>query len=277
MRLPVLSVRNREALRADRELYPSVEACVATIVDRRLIQGIQKSEDRNWGDSDWLIFRDEHGAGFGLCGNEVSAAGTIQSTLKQATALWKVGKVLRGRSESPLTWSDDGAPPSDWIVFKVVLLHDEMWCAISTPSPSIPGVLPPQQSLASVRARVLGSMPVTDVPLVGGSISFDTLTVRVTEFDMEGVLQFDKGGTMTLEITATIGNEKDTPVPGVRIDLGELEIALQDLLALKPGEVIALGPLDPMACHLRVGSSVIARGELRQGEEGAVISITHVS
>jgi flagellar motor switch/type III secretory pathway protein FliN len=120
-------------------------------------------------------------------------------------------------------------------------------------------------------------MPVTDVPLVGGSISFDTLTVRVTEFDMEGVLQFDKGGTMTLEITATIGNEKDTPVPGVRIDLGELEIALQDLLALKPGEVIALGPLDPMACHLRVGSSVIARGELRQGEEGAVISITHVS
>lgn len=276
MRRSVMRVHNREALRSDRELYPHIEACVATVVDRQLLKRVLRSDVADWGRSDWLVFQDENGRGFGLCGDEVSSSKTIQSKLKQATALWRIGTALRGRAEPRLTLREGYAPPSDWAIFKVLLQNDEMWCAISTPSPFIPGVVPNAGFVGSVRARVFGAMAITDVPIVGALLSFDSLVVRIVDFDVDGVLRIEKGGNMTIDITDR-GREDDMNVPGVRLDLGELEISLQDLLALQSGEVIALGPVDPMTCYLRVGSSLIARGELRQSEEGVSVLITHVS
>lgn len=46
----------------------------------------------------------------------------------------------------------------------------------------------------------------------------------------------------------------------VRLDLGELEIGLQELLGLRPGSVIELAAACPLPCALLIGTTSLARG-----------------
>jgi hypothetical protein len=63
---------------------------------------------------------------------------------------------------------------------------------------------------------------------------------------------------------------------GVRIDLGSLELTVDEIAALSPGVRIELDGSFPAECFLRVGATVLARGVLEQGEGGFALRVQQV-
>jgi flagellar motor switch/type III secretory pathway protein FliN len=71
-------------------------------------------------------------------------------------------------------------------------------------------------------------------------------------------------------------DEEATWSPGIRLDLGELEMAFEDLLALQPGSELEVEAAHPIRTYLRVGHSQLAVGELEVREGGIVVKIVEV-
>ena len=59
----------------------------------------------------------------------------------------------------------------------------------------------------------------------------------------------------------------------ITIELGEIELELSDLIALRPGSVLDLGATRPIRCGLRIGATSVAQGELEPVEEGFKLQI----
>ena len=76
-----------------------------------------------------------------------------------------------------------------------------------------------------------------------------------------------------------VDDESDEGVawsPGVRLDLGEIEMAFEDLLGLQPGSELEVEVAHPIRTYLRVGHSQLAVGELDVREGGVVVKIIEV-
>jgi flagellar motor switch/type III secretory pathway protein FliN len=65
-------------------------------------------------------------------------------------------------------------------------------------------------------------------------------------------------------------------VPGVRLDLGEIEVRLSDLVALRPGAVLDLGGASLEQCYVRVGSTILAKGRFATCDGKLTLTIESV-
>ena len=170
---------------------------------------------------------------------------------------------------------EDPVPPSEWAFFKVSTAQGVVWCALSEEPPrELPSVRG-SESVPTVRVRVLGEMSSEIPPAVRGKVLLSALMVRIPEFFIDGRLIVRREESMAIEVLSTEGARSEV-LPAVRVDLGELEISLADVLSLRVGSVIRLGPMEDLKCLLRIGSSTLAEGELRDSDDGRVIEITRV-
>jgi len=62
----------------------------------------------------------------------------------------------------------------------------------------------------------------------------------------------------------------------IRLDLGEIELSLEEIVALRSGTAIELKADMPLRCFMRVGSTTLAQGELRTEERGLVLVVKEV-
>jgi hypothetical protein len=132
----------------------------------------------------------------------------------------------------------------------------------------------PSGAIPFLKVHVFGEVYSEVASDVGVRVGISSLTVKIPEFFIEGRLVIDKEKGMAIEVVSEV--EQGNILPAVRIDLGELEISLADVLGLRAGSVVKLGPYAPLKCFLRIGSSTLAEGEFRSLEDGAVIEITKV-
>jgi flagellar motor switch protein FliM len=63
---------------------------------------------------------------------------------------------------------------------------------------------------------------------------------------------------------------------GVRLDLGEIEISLDELLTLRAGSSIELVTDGPVRCFLRVGATTFAAGEIVVSGEYLTVRVTEI-
>jgi flagellar motor switch/type III secretory pathway protein FliN len=113
------------------------------------------------------------------------------------------------------------------------------------------------------------------VPGVGKRIVVQEIGVAIPEFRMRGRLLFKQERGMAIEVVS-LGELEEQVVPGVRIDLGEVEISLADIIGIRSGSVIRLGPGAPHRCFLRIGSSTLAEGEVLPEGDALAVTITRV-
>jgi hypothetical protein len=84
-----------------------------------------------------------------------------------------------------------------------------------------------------------------------------------------------RGGKMKMRVE----DESDEELawsPGVRLDLGEIEMAFDDLLRLQPGSELEVEVARPIRTYLRIGNSQLAVGELDVRESGMVVKIVEI-
>ncbi len=80
---------------------------------------------------------------------------------------------------------------------------------------------------------------------------------------------------MSIEVES-VNETYEQQVPGVRLDLGEIEVRLSDLVSLRPGIVVNLGEVSLERCYLRLGATILAEGRFSSKEGELLLRIDSV-
>jgi hypothetical protein len=254
---PMFHIQNREALRAERSLLPLARYLSRLLTSSGLVKEI--SLDAPPPDHGWLIFVGEEERGFGVRYEYGSSSlSPLQRSLdlvKQASA---IVKGFGGPRVFPYAVSLRAAPPESWRVCKVSGVVTAVWCGSS-----LPVLAPPARSVEEfrdpiARMRLFGLLSAIGEGTGCERIPMDDVVFELPEVGVVGRGYF-RGGHMTLEVDEGSGLLEQR-VPGVRLDLGEIEMRLSDLVSLRPGVILDLGSAIPERCSVRIGSTTLAQG-----------------
>jgi flagellar motor switch/type III secretory pathway protein FliN len=106
------------------------------------------------------------------------------------------------------------------------------------------------------------------------SVVYSELDVWLPEIGIRGHGTC-KGGVMTIEVQES-GAVEEQHIPGVRLDLGEIEVRLSDLVGLRPGAVLNLGEVVLERCFIRLGATVLAEGRFASVDGKLMLTIDSV-
>ena len=270
---PLFHIHNREALRAERSLLPLARYLSRLLTSSGLVKEL--SLDAPPPDHGWLIFLGEEERGFGVrYEHSGSSLSPLQRSLDLVRHANAVVKGFGGARAFPFTLSLRAAPPESWRVCKVMGVVSAVWCGSS-----LPVLAPPARTVEEfrdpiTRIRLFGFVSAIGAGTEGKRIRLEDVVFELPEVGVVG-RGYLRGGHMTLEVDE--GRELlEQRVPGVRLDLGEIEMRLSDLVSLRPGVVLDLGGDIPERCSLRIGSTTLAQGRFTMSDGKLTLTIESV-
>jgi hypothetical protein len=269
------SLHNRESLRADRELSILARHLSETVTTSSTIRRLSRETDSPR--DGWIIFAGEDGRGFGLRPEYGSTpCSSLQRSLEVVRFAQTVVKGFGGASDFPFTFSLSASPPDSWRVCRVEGVVGTVWCAASLPVLSLPnrgerGV----DRDPMIRLRLFGTISNAAVNKVGDAHVMGEVSVQMPEIGLIGRMVVSEGG-IEMRVEGQHDDVADQPVPGVRLDLGEIEVRLSDLVGLRAGAVLDLGGSTLERCYLRLGATVLAEGRFSTHEGRLVLTIESV-
>lgn len=288
----MLTVTNRAELRRDAALRPIIE-CVARALSAQAVELVACRPARSAPQASWLVLRGEAGCGMALSAEEQLRCSTeLRRAIVQVRCLAAIADAFGGASAFPLELSAEREPPPEWPRYAAVLGSGECLFACS-PDLIEAGLWSGgiwREAVPDRKAELDGKItrrPGVHVRVglwcalcVPGEGSNWLRQVRVG-IDGRGVdgrplsgwLRCAEGGSMLIEI----GEESSKDHMGkaqVRVGLGFIELTLEELLSLRPGSVLELGTIAPLACTLAVGATELVQGVLEPSEGGFLLRIT---
>gem|GEM_PF-2834315 len=281
----MLHIENREQLRDDGELVPLVERVVTCMVRGAAIQEVRRGEQELRASPGWIVFQDEQERGIA-----VNVEGLIPSRTRLRQRLEAVQHALQmiecfgGRDGFPLLLTDCDECPFDWTLYEIQVRGGSILCGVSLPVPEL--IVPSNsrpRTLAKVRCAFVGRLTRDGLIHVGQTQLIDLLTVECPAQNFNGTLRITEEGSMTIqrnvaeEMDAEVERERSGMAGAlIRLDLGEIELSLEEIVALRSGTAIELKADMPLRCFMRVGSTTLAQGELRTEERGLVLVVKEV-
>jgi hypothetical protein len=277
----MLKLRETEALSEYGALAPLVEQVILQVV------GIPPDNIRRDATGEthvtpgWSVFEDDEGRGIAVNLQRGNADTTqlqgrfnlFQQTLVVAGAL----KALS--SEAELCLSDGDTCPSDWAMFYVEVDTRTIGCAVSGPPPRLMAHEPRRTLRDAVIAVHLTALCAWEGAVaVGEYREMSTLRVALGQGDVTGVLCRREEGEMTMQLKGVEGDERglgEENMP-VKIDLGEVRLSLEQLLAVRRGMEISLDAEMPLRCYMRIGTTIIAEAVLELESNGVRLTIVDV-
>lgn len=269
------SLHNRDSLRADRDLALLArhlsEVATTSSTIRRL------SHETDPPKEGWIIFAGEDGRGFGIRPEYGSASySSLQRALEIVRSAQTVVKGFGGVSAFPFTFSLSTSPPDSWRVCKVEGVVGTVWCGASLPVLYLPKRRGRDVDRdPTIRLRLFGALSAAEVNGVGGAQVMNELSVQMPEIGILGRLVVSEGG-IEMRVDEQHDDGAEQTVPGVRLDLGELEMRLSDLVGLRPGAVLDLGQATLERCYLRLGTTVLAEGRFSTDAGRLILTIETV-
>lgn len=270
----IFTITNRAELEAERELLPVAQHILRALTSSGVVKRFQRVESSQ-SLPDWILFKGSDGAGFGVrVVTEETLVSPLQRTLRFVRQTQVVVTALGGASSLPYALSLDREPPPTWKVWELTGVAGSVWCAASTPLVKVPrgGLFPLRDP--RVRVKVLGV--VTDAPQLGPGVEVvcKTIEVRMPELGIRGrCVCGGEGMAIEIDECNTAGEQQ---VPGVRLDLGEIEMRLSDLVGLRPGATINLGEVTLERCFVRLGATVLAEGRFRTANGQLLLTVDSV-
>lgn len=280
MQRRIFAITNREELRGERSVLSLAHRIGAALGIGNSVELVTRIE-RVDHDRDWLVFKGDSGNGFAVY---LEIDGVYSSPLQIALQLVRTAKslvgALGGTSNIPWRFSLERLLPNAWTSWRVVGIAGEVVCAIPT---TVEGEAANSMVKRDRRVVNIRLVLVVDAPFVspvralkkrsaptpgivkGTEFNFNRCEAWIPDLGLWGEI-FVKQEGVTMEIN--LEDVEQQRVPGVRIDLGELEVRLVDLVGLRPGTVINLGAVSVERCFVRVGATELAQGriESRDGE-----------
>ena len=268
------SIFNRESLLMDRAILPLVQHVARAIHASGVVRRFASCESIPT-DPGWIIFRGQCDRGFGVKVDEnVSHVSPLQRALEYVRSAETIVRSFGGPRSFPFELSLERSPPAEWRTVKVEGLTGALWCACSIPVVELPLRCVAPQRDPLVRIRLVCVAEGIESLEIGSRVVCEKFAVRMPEIGIRahGVC---RGGEMAIEVDEC-GIVEEQQIPGVRLDLGEVEMRLSDLVGLRPGAVLHLGEVVLERCFIRLGATVLAEGKFTTTEGKLLLTIDSV-
>ena len=250
-------IHNRDALRSERTLVPFARYISRLLTSSGVVREL--CHDSTPPNDGWLVFQGNAGSGFGVRFDyEGGPLSPLQRSLELVRCAHALVKGFGGPRSFPCTFSLRATLPESWRVLKVVGVVNTIWCGSS-----IPALEPPARGVGEVRdpkvrTKLVAFLSGVSEVRAGERVELEKLLLQLPEVGIVGC-GYMRGGDMTIEVEER-GDACEQRVPGVRLDLGEIEVLLSDLVSLRPGAVLDLGGATLERCFVRLGSTILAEG-----------------
>lgn len=229
----------------------------------------------------WSVFEDDEGRGIAL---NLKRGDTDTTQLQgrfnlfqQSLAVAGALKTLGGKAE--LYLRDGDTCPSDWATFCVEVDTRTIGCAVSCAPPRLVAHEPRRTIQEAVIALNLTAWCAWEGAVaVGEYREMSMLRIALGQGDVTGVLCRREEGGMTMQIKGVESDERglgEEYMP-VKIDLGEVRLSLEQLMAVRRGMELSLDAEIPLRCYMRVGATAIAEAVLEIQPDGVRLTIIDV-
>jgi hypothetical protein len=281
----MLIIENREQLRIDGELLPLVEQVVSVVARDSKIRSIERAPNSLRHSPGWIVFSDSEIRGVAL-----NLEGAVPSRTNLRLRLNCIGHAQRvvagfgGRNKFPLWLTDREECPSDWALYRVSLCGGTILCAASSSQPVIMAqAVTRGRQLPDVALSFVGEVLWDGLISVGETRLVQPLKVECHQQRFSGFITVLEGGVMSFQSEEALrSGASEVQAKGelsgalVRLDIGDVELSLNELAALRSGTAIELKAELPLSCFMRVGATTLALGELSLDGHGLVLRITEV-
>lgn len=271
---PRFTIGNREALEAERR---------ALVLARHVARALTTSdvvERFEWMDTppahaDWIVFKDLEGRGFAMWLDDAEdGSSPLQRALCFVRHARATVSALGGAHSLPCALTLEREPPREWSVWRLDGVSARVWFAASCPVIDVPRLSPRPHRDPKVRVRMYGVFRDVEGLEVGALVECQMIDVWMPEIGIRGRCVCGGEG-MSVEIDEGEWTSEQQ-IPGVRLDLGEIEMRLSDLVGLRPGAVINLGEVALERCFVRLGATVLAEGRFQTSGGRLLLTIESV-
>jgi hypothetical protein len=187
------------------------------------------------------------------------------------------GVLEEGFQAADTILATSSSPPAEWHCIEVLTPFGSILCAgVFLPSLLSHKVTAhPTSASWRVRVRLGGYGDQAREPVAGAVLPLGDFSLSVPEIGI-GIRLFVEEKLMGQVDGATERERKSGAIP-VRLDLGSLELSLEEIAALREGHRLELDAQLPTACFLRIGQGVVAEASLEQSEQGLVVRVIKTS
>ena len=251
-----MRVLNRAELRQQAELHPFLERVAAIAAPGRVLREVRMEREQDSMPAGWVCFTAGETRGFALQMSGLDPTATRLSQVSSSARLARRVAADLGFGSGAIAWDPAGSPGEDWRVFTLCFDRGSCLCACTGQVVCAPETAA-RRELAHLRVRVrLFAEAISLEQLVSGE---PELIVRLPEIRARGALSINQEGSMCVQIEEDLSSSDERGLV-VRLEIGEIELGLQDLLGLKPGSRLELGAQSPLPCALVIGATTIAQG-----------------
>jgi flagellar motor switch/type III secretory pathway protein FliN len=100
------------------------------------------------------------------------------------------------------------------------------------------------------------------------------LIARCPEQGLVTRICFSHNGVITMEESNQIEPKAESVL--VQLNLGNIELSLRELVALRSGSRIEIDTQMPIQCALRIGATTLATGEIDRMDDKVSVRITEI-
>jgi hypothetical protein len=267
----VLTLQNSDDVRRDAALIPFVERLGRVLQPLSQEVEVFAVSQEVAPVTPWLVLTDERDRGLAVWGDDLEPAQTpIRRAIVETHRATRIGAVLNECGLSAIRMRAISSPPETWRQFEIRFRDERCLCALD---PSIgeeisPLVLP-TVGRRSIRLRIESFVEAVQEH----GVEIESLPVWIPELQRSGTMCISEDGKMACEINHERYEESDRLLR-VRVDLGEIELALEDLLSIRVGSRLDIGTAGPIECSLSIGAQALARGILEPIPTGFKLRIT---
>lgn len=270
------AIHNRAELQRSSASIPLVHHLSRVLSWSRVVNQISEVPLDRSPRTGWMVFRASDDSGFAIQhGDLIRGRSAIQRTLEWVRGAEAVVKSFGGVGAFPLELSLEEYPPHDWKFMRIDALVGEVWFATS----ALPTPVKVRMEGAGcdwrVRCKVESLVPLSDTVGPESVLRCEGAQVIFPEVGVYGRIMCSKEGEVSVEVEA-VNQTYEQQVPGVRLDLGEIEVRLSDLVSLRPGAVVNLGEVSLERCYLRLGATILAEGRFSSKEGELLLRIDSV-
>ena len=278
----MLWIANREELARQSILVPYVESVAVRVFGSDSATRVRTTRlDRApvVPPPGWIVCSDGQQMGVGLYPRVVARGSTpLRRRIEYVHCAVRLATVLGSKDGSlAVRTLGHASCPEHWSAYRIAVEGAEMLCAVSYPPPpigrehsAVPGRAP------VVRLRVRGWCAVTAENNRGVLGHYDFIRLQIEEGS--GTYEIRVKGDRSMIVTKVEAERIAEPneMLAVRLDLGEIELRLEEFLSLRSGSAIELTAEGPLKCFLRIGATTLVAGEMAVSDAKIVLRVTDV-
>lgn len=278
--MSALSWVNAGALRREHEILCMAERIAQKLVPEGLKYSLTERAYAESPRSKWMVLTGTSSAGLAINISQYATDATpLTHMIDTVKVLCQAGTFMQNNALEGLILSGHGEISEGWRVFDVDFLRGRLWIGVSEQLPwkaLIRESLERYAVKTRVSCKVYGFAPAFHED--SWQLFVQEISVSLRDLAVRGVLRVGEGGSMSIEVLdrgvegESFEGLVDTTF-SVRLDLGEIEMSLAELAALRPGSVIELAHVGPLHCFLRIGTGEVRRGVVRMKADSLEVAI----